>query len=87
VVLAAIYILWWYQRTMTGPVKESNAHFTDLNGRERWGIAPVLALIVALGFFPQVLLNDINPAVERTVATVGVAQPEPTVATTAGEAQ
>lgn len=85
VILAAIYILWWYQRTMTGPVKESCQDFTDLNARERWGIIPVVALIVALGFFPQVLLQHINPAVETTLAVVAQPQPVPTVDQVGGQ--
>jgi NADH-quinone oxidoreductase subunit M len=52
IILAAIYILWLYQRTMTGPVKAGCEDFTDLNGRESMSMAPVIAIIIALGFFP-----------------------------------
>ncbi|MET9713144.1 NADH-quinone oxidoreductase subunit M [Nocardiopsis alba] len=67
VVLAALYILWMYQRTMTGPTKESLSGTTDLSARETWAVAPLIALIIAFGVYPQPLLNVINPAVERTV--------------------
>ncbi|SIO90475.1 NADH-quinone oxidoreductase subunit M [Nocardiopsis sp. JB363] len=67
VVLAALYILWMYQRTMTGPTPEKLSKLPDLSARETWVVAPLLALIIALGVYPQPLLNVINPAVERTV--------------------
>ena len=79
VILAAIYILWWYQRTMTGPVKENCKSFRDLGGREVWGVAPAIALLIALGFFPQVLLRDINPAVDQTMTWIAQTDPVPTV--------
>ncbi len=85
VILAAIYVLWWYQRTMTGPVKEGCEDFTDLNGRERTAVIPVLAIIIVLGFFPMLLLRDINPAAERTLVSVGQTDPAPTVPLTTGE--
>ena len=79
IILAAIYILWLYQRTMTGPVKAGCEDFTDLNGRESMSMAPVIAIIIALGFFPQVALNVINPAVDRTMSQVEQTNPPPLV--------
>ena len=49
------------------------------------GIA-ALVLLVVLGFFPQLLLNDINPAVDRTMAVAGQTDPQPAVPL-AGEAK
>jgi NADH-quinone oxidoreductase subunit M len=72
IVLAAIYILWLYQRTMTGPVVESVKGFKDLSRRELAVIGPLLALIVALGFVPSVLTNYINPAINQTPAMVQI---------------
>ncbi|MBB6120939.1 NADH-quinone oxidoreductase subunit M [Nocardiopsis algeriensis] len=69
VVLAALYILWMYQRTMSGPAGEKVAGFKDLSAREAWAVGPLLALILAFGLYPQPLLDVINPAVERTVET------------------
>ena len=42
-------------------------------------MAPLLAVIIALGFYPKPLLDVINPAVERTMQQVGVDRPEPAV--------
>ena len=39
-------------------------------------LAPVLLVIVALGFFPRPVLDVINPAIERTMTEVGVTDPD-----------
>ena len=81
IVLAALYILLMYQRTMTGPtpdVVREKVH--DLKGREVAAIAPVLAIIIALGFVPQPVLDTINPAVDRVMQSVGSTDPAPAVA-------
>jgi NADH-quinone oxidoreductase subunit M len=79
IILASLYILLMYQRTMTGEANESTASLRDLNVREVWVIAPLLAVIVALGFYPQPVLDVINPAVERTMNQVGQQDPSPVV--------
>ncbi|GHC70560.1 NADH-quinone oxidoreductase subunit M [Nocardiopsis terrae] len=83
VVLAALYILWMYQRTMTGPTPEGLSGLPDLSGREMWAVAPLVALIIAFGVYPQPMLNVINPAVERTVE----AEADTAVAVTDGDAE
>jgi NADH-quinone oxidoreductase subunit M len=85
IVLAAIYILWMYQRTMTGPVRPAVAGMPDLNVREVAALAPLVLLIVVLGFFPKPLLDVINPSVEHTMSEIGVQDPQPSVSE--GEAQ
>lgn len=81
IVLAALYILLMYQRTMTGPVRESTQGITDLKAREIVALAPLLALIVVLGFFPKPALDVLNPTVDGLLEHVGVTDPAPTVAT------
>ncbi|CAB5003067.1 unannotated protein [freshwater metagenome] len=80
IILAAVYVLWLYQRTMTGePGDEVRASVTEIKGREVVAIIPVLAIIVALGFVPQVVLNVVNPAVGRTMQSIGATDPQPQV--------
>lgn len=79
IVLAAFYILWLYQRTMTGPVKPGCEDFQDLNKRELVSLVPILAVIVALGLFPSVALNAINPSIDRVMMQVGVSDPLPVI--------
>ena len=81
IVLAALYILLMYQRTMTGPVPEAVAEKVhDLRGREVLAIAPLLVVIIALGFYPQPVLDVVNPAVDRVLHAVGSTDPAPQVA-------
>jgi NADH-quinone oxidoreductase subunit M len=80
IVLAAIYILWPYQRMMTGvPSKEVAETVTEISKRELIAVAPLLAIMIVLGFVPQVALNVINPAVEQVQKYVGVTDPEASV--------
>jgi NADH-quinone oxidoreductase subunit M len=87
IVLAAIYVLFWYQRVATGPATERVKGFRDLGAREMLAIAPLIALIVAIGFFPKPLLDVINPAVTRTLHEVHQTDPVPAVATAVGTAE
>ena len=69
-VLAAVYILWTYQRVMGGPVAPGLGSTPDLSARERVVLAPLVVALIALGFYPQPALDVIDPAVTRTVAHV-----------------
>jgi NADH-quinone oxidoreductase subunit M len=84
IVLAALYILIAYQRTMTGPVQPAVEDMTDLTRRERLAMAPLVFLIVLLGLFPKPMLNIIEPAVQSTMQHVGVSDPQPRVAAEGG---
>ena len=77
IILAAIYILWLYQRTMTGPVRPGVEKFPDLKARELLAVGPLIALLIFFGFFPQPLLNIINPAVSHTLVQVHATDPVP----------
>jgi len=79
-ILAALYILLMYQRTMTGPkptFAEGEAP-RDLSVREKVVVVPILASLILLGFFPKPVLDLLNPAVSRTLVYVGVTDPTPT---------
>ena len=75
IILAAIYILWMYQRTMTGPVREQVARMPDLTARELWAVGPLVALIIAFGVYPKPLLDIINPAVHQTLVQMHATDP------------
>ena len=82
IVLAAIYILWLYQRTMTGPrefASEGLGRHGDLSGREIGAVGPLLVALVVFGFFPMPILNVVNPYVDGVLTHVGVTEPGPTV--------
>jgi NADH-quinone oxidoreductase subunit M len=86
IVLAALYILLMYQRTMTGPVTADveRTITEDLNGRERLALAPLVILILLLGVFPKPMLDIIEPSVEATMQHVGVSDPQPWVTAEGG---
>ena len=77
-VLSAIYILWLYQRTMTGPVTAGNERVRDLAGRELVVVAPLIVLLLVLGVYKKPALDVINPAVSHTLTTIGQNDPAPT---------
>ena len=85
IVLAAIYVLYLYQRTFQGTVSEKVAKFRDVNPREIAAVAPLLALIVFLGVYPKPVLDVINPAVQATLSDVGKTDPAPTYPTAVGD--
>ena len=66
-VLSAIYILWLYQRVMTGPVREGNEKISDLVPREALVVIPLLALLIVFGVYPKPALDIITPAVQSTI--------------------
>ncbi|MRJ76088.1 NADH-quinone oxidoreductase subunit M [Aeromicrobium sp. SMF47] len=82
IVLAALYILIMYQRTMTGPLQPGSEGVTDLEPREIAALTPAIVLIVALGFFPQPMLNAISPAIDTVMSNVGKGDPPPRTPTT-----
>jgi NADH-quinone oxidoreductase subunit M len=70
VILAALYLLWAYQRSFHGPAEGDNATMEDLRLSELLGIAPLLFLIVFLGIYPKPVLERIEPAVDRLIAHI-----------------
>ncbi|WP_432125054.1 NADH-quinone oxidoreductase subunit M [Streptomyces sp. C10-9-1] len=79
IVLAALYTLVLYQRTMTGPVKEELRAMPDLKARELAVVAPLIALLLFLGVFPKPVTEIVNPAVEHTMSDVQKQDPRPEV--------
>jgi NADH-quinone oxidoreductase subunit M len=82
-VLSAVYILWMYQRMMTGPVPDDlvgDDRIRDLVPREILVVAPLIAMLIVLGVYPKVALDVINPAVGHTLTTINQPDPVPQIA-------
>jgi NADH-quinone oxidoreductase subunit M len=77
IILAAIYVLWMYQRAMNGPVAESVASMPDLRPRELLAVVPLVVLIIGLGVYPKPVLDVINPAVKSTMSQIHATDPVP----------
>jgi NADH-quinone oxidoreductase subunit M len=74
-ILGALYMLWTYERVMFGPItKAVNETIRDLTPREVAVMAPVLALMLFMGFYPKPLLSRMEPSVITMLARVHVAQ-------------
>jgi len=73
-VLAALYLLWAYQRIFHGPLEtDANRETTDLTRRELVVMAPLIALIVIIGLVPGPLFDLVGPSVDRVLAEVALA--------------
>ncbi|HEY2804657.1 MAG TPA: NADH-quinone oxidoreductase subunit M [Gemmatimonadales bacterium] len=82
VIFAAAYLLWALKRILYGPLtSDENRHLTDLTGREYAILAPLVALILWLGFYPQPVLRRTEPSVKAYLNWVNYqrALPLPTV--------
>ncbi|MFJ3925583.1 NADH-quinone oxidoreductase subunit M [Streptomyces sp. NPDC090022] len=79
IVLAALYTLVLYQRTMTGPVTEEVRPMKDLRLREMLVVTPLIVLLIGLGVYPKPLTDIVNPAVQYTLSDVKQKDPAPEV--------
>jgi NADH-quinone oxidoreductase subunit M len=70
VILAALYLLWAYQRVFHGEPEGDNATMPDMAWRERWVMLPLLAAIVFLGVYPKPVLDRIQPSVTVVLSRV-----------------
>jgi NADH-quinone oxidoreductase subunit M len=65
IILAAVYLLWMYQRVFFGKVvHEENLKLKDVNLREGLVIAVLAALAILIGVYPQPFLSRMQPSLE-----------------------
>ncbi|MCZ7532039.1 MAG: NADH-quinone oxidoreductase subunit M [Acidimicrobiia bacterium] len=65
VILAAVYLLWMYERIFHGPVVNPKIEaLKDLNFREIAIMVPLVVLIIGLGVYPKPVLDRVQPSVE-----------------------
>jgi len=70
VILAALYLLWAYQRVFHGEPDADNEDVPDLTWKEGLVMAPLIGLIVFLGVYPKPMLERIEPAVKSLVTHI-----------------
>ncbi|GGK96875.1 NADH-quinone oxidoreductase subunit M [Mangrovihabitans endophyticus] len=82
IILAAGYVLWMVQRTTQGTLNPVLAEMPsmrkDISLREKVVVAPLILLLLLLGFYPKPVTDVINPAVQATMQDVGTTDPGPT---------
>ena len=64
VILAAVYLLWAYQRAFTGEPEGENLNVKEITFREMSTVVPLLALSLFLGFYPKPLFDRTEVAVK-----------------------
>lgn len=68
VILAAVYMLWMFQRVMFGKLdKPENQSLKDLNLREVIVLLPILLFIVWIGVYPKPFLSRIEKSVNHVL--------------------
>lgn len=71
VILAAVYLLWAYQRMMFGKVREDGLYgghtLSDINGREIVSLALLVVFIVWIGIYPGTFLTKSAPMAKQLV--------------------
>jgi NADH-quinone oxidoreductase subunit M len=81
VILAAVYLLWAYQRVFHGEPDDENRTFAEIKAREGAVLAVMIGLIIFLGVYPKPLTDRVEPSVDALIAHIadktGERVPEP----------
>lgn len=70
VIVAALYLLWAYQRVFHGEPDDANRSFPELKLKEAATLLPFIGIIVFTGVYPKPMLERIEPSVDRLLAHV-----------------
>lgn len=70
VIIAALYLLWAYQRAFHGEPSDANRTFPDLKLSEKLVVLPLIGLMVFLGVYPKPVLDRVEPSVRALVEHV-----------------
>ncbi len=70
VVITVAYFLWAIHRIFWGPLNPRWAQLPDLDGRERWALVPLAALMVVVGMYPGPLVGMVNLAMVNILSMV-----------------
>jgi NADH-quinone oxidoreductase subunit M len=71
VILAAVYMLWMFQRVMFGKITNpENEKLKDLSAREVVLMIPLLVFVFWIGFYPNTFFDKMNPSLENLIQQV-----------------
>ena len=72
-VLAALYLLWAYQRVFHGKTQdETKADIPDLSLKEKLILGPLIGLIIFMGVYPRPVIERMEPAVDALIEHIEV---------------
>jgi NADH-quinone oxidoreductase subunit M len=90
VILAALYLLWAYQRVFHGEPDEDNKSFAELTLKEGMVLSIFIGIIVFTGVYPKPMIDRVEPSVDALIAHVAdragfnVTEPDMVVVAPAG---
>lgn len=70
VIVAAAYLLTMFRRAFLGELRAINENFIDLTGRERALLGLLVAIVVVVGIFPNILFAPMQATLDQ-IAAVG----------------
>jgi NADH-quinone oxidoreductase subunit M len=70
IIFGAVYMLRAYGLAMFGPANQQTEAFADVRPREYVVLGIIAALVLLLGFFPQIILDITNESVNRILGAV-----------------
>ena len=87
IILGAAYMLYLYRRVVFGEIKSEEVRaMPDLSSRELWLLAPIAAVVLWMGVYPESFLAPMRADTARLLARVERAKPAGDAAPTAGKA-
>jgi NADH-quinone oxidoreductase subunit M len=79
IILAAIYMLWLYQRVFTGNENKDSKNIVDLNKKQILILSPIVVLTVLFGFYPAPIIKITESTIANTMTSVGATDPQPII--------
>jgi NADH-quinone oxidoreductase subunit M len=71
IVITAGYFLYMIQRVLLGPLNNAWAGITDINKRELFTLVPLMAVVIAIGVYPLLILNYQSVAITELIRNIG----------------
>jgi NADH-quinone oxidoreductase subunit M len=75
ILVGAVYMLWMFQRMVLGPVTPYVSTLPDLTRREMVAVIPMAVVVLAIGIYPNILLDPIQASVATLVQNFAQMQP------------
>jgi NADH-quinone oxidoreductase subunit M len=81
IVLAAVYMLWLYQRVFTGIESKDSKNIIDLSKKQILVLSPIVVLTVLFGFYPAPIVKIAEATIASTMSSIGATDPQPIIKT------